>query len=172
MADDLWWVLDDLTMYHYSRSAAAAAVEAGVLALDFASANFGADAINTLSSRSNLANAYELAGDLARAVPLLKSTLADRERVLGPDHPHTLVGRNSLAYAYRSAGDLGRAIPLFEATLADCERVLGPDHAQTLTSRSNLANAYEATPLAPSPSTWPSWPTASECSAPTTLIPS
>ena len=94
----------------------------------------GPDHPDTLTSRNNLACAYESAGDLGRAVPLFEATLADRERVLGPDHPHTLTSRNNLACAYESAGDLGRAVPLFEATLADCERVLGPDHPQTLTS--------------------------------------
>ncbi|KOV86225.1 tetratricopeptide repeat protein, partial [Nocardia sp. NRRL S-836] len=72
---------------------------------------------NTLTSRNNLAGAYGSAGDLGRAIPLFEATLADRERVLGPDHPNTLTSRNNLAGAYGSAGDLGRAIPLFEATL-------------------------------------------------------
>ncbi|MET7339239.1 tetratricopeptide repeat protein [Nonomuraea sp. NPDC005650] len=81
--------------------------------------------------------------DLGRAIPLLETTLAGCERVLGPDHPDTLASRHSLASAYEAAGDLGRAIPLNEATLADRERVLGPDHPDTLTSRHNLAYAYE-----------------------------
>ncbi|WP_327588172.1 tetratricopeptide repeat protein [Nonomuraea sp. NBC_00507] len=82
--------------------------------------------------------------ELARAVQLLEATLADCERVLGPDHPHTLISRTYLAFAYREAGDLGRAIPLYEATLADCERVLGADHPDTLMSRNNLSGAYHA----------------------------
>ncbi|MEV4364555.1 tetratricopeptide repeat protein [Nonomuraea sp. NPDC049625] len=86
---------------------------------------------------------YDLA-DLTRAIPLLQTTLADRERVLGADHPDTLTSRNNLASAYESAGDLGRAIPLFEATLAEQERVVGADHRYTLRSRNNLAHAYQA----------------------------
>ncbi|MFG1967624.1 tetratricopeptide repeat protein [Nonomuraea sp. NPDC049028] len=82
--------------------------------------------------------------DLTRAIPLLKTTLAERERVLGGDHPSTLTSRNNLAGAYRAAGDLGRAIPLHEATLADCERVLGGDHPDTLASRNSLASAYQS----------------------------
>jgi Tetratricopeptide repeat len=35
---------------------------------------------------------------------LHQQTLADRERVLGPDHPDTLNTRNNLANAYRVAG--------------------------------------------------------------------
>jgi len=104
----------------------------------------GPDHPNTLTSRNNLASAYQAAGDLGRAIPLLEQTLADRERVLGPDHPDTLASRNNLAGAYESAGDLGRAIPLFEQTLADRERVLGNNHPDTLASRNNLAYAYQA----------------------------
>ncbi|RSN28995.1 Nephrocystin-3 [Amycolatopsis sp. WAC 04169] len=103
----------------------------------------GPDHPGTLTSRNNLAGAYESAGDLRQAIRLYEAALADRERVLGLDHPDTLTSRNNLAGAYRSAGDPGQAIPLCEATLADCERVLGPDHPRTLTSRNNLAGAYE-----------------------------
>ena len=88
-------------------------------------------------------------------------TLADRERVLGPDHPDTLTSRNNLAAAYRAAGRAAEAIPLYERTLADRERVLGPDHPDTLTSRNNLAAAYEAAgdPPARSRCTSSPWPT-------------
>ena len=105
---------------------------------------FGADHPDTLTSRNNLAYAWQAAGDLGRAVPLYEQTLADRLRVLGEDHPDTLGSRNNLAYAYQTAGDLGRAIPLYEQTLADYARVLGEDHPDTLSSRNNLASAYRA----------------------------
>ncbi|MFF4525377.1 tetratricopeptide repeat protein [Streptomyces bluensis] len=98
----------------------------------------------TLTSRNNLAAAFESAGNLERAIPLFEATLAQREQVLGDTHPHTLTSRNSLAGAYESAGDLGRAIPLYEATLAQSERVLGDTHPHTLTSRNNLASARKA----------------------------
>jgi Tetratricopeptide repeat len=42
---------------------------------------------STLSSRGNLAFAYQSAGRLAEALPLHERTLADRERVLGDTHP-------------------------------------------------------------------------------------
>ncbi|MEV4178786.1 tetratricopeptide repeat protein [Nonomuraea sp. NPDC049709] len=104
----------------------------------------GVDHPDTLTSRNNLACAYESVGDLGRAIPLHEATLADRERVLGTDHPDTFNSQNNLAGAYESGGDLGRAISLYEATLADRERVLGTDHPDTLTSRNNLAYAYRA----------------------------
>ncbi|MFC2360878.1 MAG: tetratricopeptide repeat protein, partial [Actinomyces dentalis] len=88
--------------------------------------------------------AYESAGRLKEAIDLFERTLADRERVLGPDHPHTLTSRNNLAHAYRSAGRLKEAVPLYERNLAEALRVLGPDHPHTLTARNNLADAYRA----------------------------
>ena len=42
---------------------------------------------DTLNSRNNLALAYRVAGRAAEAIALHERTLADRERVLGPDHP-------------------------------------------------------------------------------------
>jgi tetratricopeptide (TPR) repeat protein len=101
----------------------------------------------TVEPASNLPDwlgVYEQAvGNVRLAIDRGEQLVADRERVLVPDHPFTLTSRNNLAHAYRSVGDLGRAIPLFEATLNDRERVLGPDHPDTLTSRNNLAHAYE-----------------------------
>ncbi|MFE2418230.1 tetratricopeptide repeat protein [Streptomyces hokutonensis] len=99
---------------------------------------------DTLSSRNNLASAYESAGDLGRAIPLLEAVLTQRERVLGDTHPDTLASRDNLASTYQSAGDLGRAIPLHEATLTQREQALGDTHPDTLISRNNLAGAYES----------------------------
>ncbi|MFF0855864.1 tetratricopeptide repeat protein [Streptomyces sp. NPDC003280] len=99
---------------------------------------------DTLTSRNNLAYAYQEAGDLERAIPLHEATLAQCEQILGDTHPQTLTSRSSLASAYQAAGDLERAIPLHEATLAQCEQTLGDTHPQTLTSRISLASAYQA----------------------------
>jgi len=107
-------------------------------AVDAARERLGADHPDTLTSRNNLAYAYESAGDLARAISLYEATLSDRERVLGSDHPDTLTSRNNLAYAYESAGDLARAISLFKATLSDSERVLGSDHLFTVGVKKHL----------------------------------
>ena len=79
----------------------------------------GPDHPNTLTSRNNLAYAYQSAGQLDQAIPLFQATLTDFERVLGPDHPDTLNSRNDLAGAYQSAGQLDQAIPLYQATLTD-----------------------------------------------------
>ncbi|MFF2064734.1 tetratricopeptide repeat protein, partial [Streptomyces sp. NPDC058200] len=50
-------------------------------------------------TRNNLAGALHDLGRYQEAVDLFQPTLADHERVLGPDHPHTLNSRNNLAAA-------------------------------------------------------------------------
>ena len=96
-----------------------------------------------LEGANDIARAYESAGRLGEAIALYEQVLADRTRVLGPDHPDTLSSRNNLAYAYISVGRLADAIALYEQTDADSVRVLGPDHPDTFVSRNNLAFVYE-----------------------------
>ena len=50
-------------------------------------AGTGRDHPDTLTSRNNLAYAYQAAGDLGRAIPLYEQTLADSVRVLGATTP-------------------------------------------------------------------------------------
>ncbi|MEU4413234.1 caspase, EACC1-associated type [Nocardia salmonicida] len=104
----------------------------------------GSDHPETLTSRSDLAQAYRSVGRLTEAIVLHERTISDRARILGSDHPDTLTSQNNLAEAYRSAGRFGEALELFERTLADCERVFGADHPDTLHSRNNLAHAYRS----------------------------
>ena len=99
---------------------------------------------DTLTTRSNLAYAYQDAGRLEEAIPLFERTLADREQILGETHPDTLTARSNLAAAYHDAGRLAEAIPLFERALADREQILGEAHPDTLACRNNLAMAYRA----------------------------
>ena len=66
-------------------------------------------ALGCLTSRSNLAAAYQAAGRLDEAIPLLELTLADFEQVLGETHPNTLTSRNNLANVYQAAGRLDEA---------------------------------------------------------------
>jgi serine/threonine protein kinase len=106
-------------------------------------AALGPDHVDTLTSRFNLATAYQESGRTAEAIALHEATLRRRQGALGPDHPDTLRSRNNLANAYWSVGRLDEAIALHEATLRRREAVLGPDHGDTLASRSNLA-AYRA----------------------------
>ena len=84
------------------------------------------------------ASACRAAGRLDEAIPLVRRTLAARERMLGPDHLSTLGARHNLAAAYRAAGRAAEAAGLFEQTLADCERLLGAEHPRTVSTRKHL----------------------------------
>ncbi len=83
------------------------------------------------------------AGDPAGAATATEELLADRVRVLGPDHPNTLITRNNQARWRGKTGDAPGAAAAFEELLAEMLRVLGPDHPNTLTTRNNLASWRE-----------------------------
>ncbi len=57
---------------------------------------------DTLTSRNNLAAAYQAAGDLDRAIPLFEAACEDATRILGASHPTTKVICGNLAVAQRS----------------------------------------------------------------------
>ena len=97
-----------------------------------------------LTGTNTVARAYLSAGLLHQAIILFEQTLADSERILGPDHPGTLASRNNLASAYRSADRLEQATDLLEQNLTEALRILGPDHPHTLITRDNLARAYRS----------------------------
>jgi tetratricopeptide (TPR) repeat protein len=78
----------------------------------------------------------------SRRIALLEQALADRERLLGPEHLETLVARSNLAVSYRQAGRTREAVALQEQVLAQCERLFGPAHPNTLTASGNVASAY------------------------------
>jgi tetratricopeptide (TPR) repeat protein len=98
---------------------------------------------DTLTSRNNLALAYQNSGRLEEAIALYEQIRTDFERILGPDDPSTLTSCNNLASAYQDAQRLTEAIALYEQIRTNFERILGPDHSSTLTSCNNLASAYQ-----------------------------
>lgn len=98
--------LRERAVYHLNAlgdSAAQAIVAGEALVADYERV-LGPDHPGTLTSRNDLALAYEDAGRAAEAIALHEQTLAAWQRVLGPDHPRTLTSRNNLAVAYRAAG--------------------------------------------------------------------
>ena len=79
------------------------------------------------------------AGPLRRSRAQYRDVLADRQRVLGPDHPDTLIARHALARMLGLQRRYAEAEQLCREVLADRRRVLGDDHPDTLTSRDTLA---------------------------------
>jgi tetratricopeptide (TPR) repeat protein len=68
--------------------------------------------------------------------------VADRERVLGPDHLDTNRARYSLGTAYQQMGRTVAAERVYEQAKLGFERTLGPRHPDALRSRAQLARAY------------------------------
>ena len=109
----------------------------------------GSEHPDTLASRIILANAYQAAGRLAEAVPLLEASLADRERGAGrrppghPDRPDQSCPRLS---DRRAAGRGGAAVRGHRDPLRAGARPRPPAHPvqPAQPCRHNLADAYQA----------------------------
>ncbi|WP_329581141.1 tetratricopeptide repeat protein [Kitasatospora sp. NBC_01250] len=80
---------------------------------------------DALASREVLARAYQEAGDLARAIPVLEQLVTLAEAVKGPGHPDTFGPRLRLADAYLDSGQLSGALPRYQQLLADAEAATG-----------------------------------------------
>ncbi|MFE5735421.1 tetratricopeptide repeat protein [Streptomyces sp. NPDC056528] len=108
--------------------------------VDETSHRLGADSLDALTARGDLATVRGEAGDPAGAADAFADLLADRVRVLGEDHSETLAARNDLAHWTGEKGDEAGAADAFAALLADQIRVLGDEHSHTLTTRVNLVH--------------------------------
>ena len=100
--------------------------------------------IDSLAVSDNLAAAYQAAGRQQEAIRLIERTLAERERLQGPDDPQTIRTRRALALACLAAGKAKDAITHGRRAVSGAERVLGTDHPDTLDAVTALASAYHA----------------------------
>ncbi|YCK33917.1 FxSxx-COOH system tetratricopeptide repeat protein [Actinomadura sp. ATCC 39365] len=103
------------------------------------SERLGAEHIETLTARNNLARWTGLAGDREAARDQYVALLPVMERVLGPKHPDTLSSRANFAFFTGWAGDQLAAREQYEILLPMMEQVLGPEHPSTLSTRADLA---------------------------------
>ena len=79
-----------------------------------------------MTTRRGLADSYLASGLPKEAVSAYKRVVADRERVLGPDHLDTARSRSGLGAAYQRTGKMVAAERVYEQARAGFERVLGP----------------------------------------------
>ena len=86
--------------------------------LELYETRLGADHPDTLTSRSNLANAYLAVGRPADAVALHEATLRRKVPKLGADHPNTLMTLNNLAVAYWKLSDWPKVIEQLKEVLS------------------------------------------------------
>jgi hypothetical protein len=109
-------------------------------ALAAASDNWlGSDDPDTLTSLSNLANAWAERGDQARAEQLREEVLAARRRILGDEHPDTLASLNNLAATRFRREDYAGAEELQTLVYEVSRDLLGDEHPDTLSAMNNLA---------------------------------
>jgi len=104
-----------------------------------ARARLGADHVDTLTIRHDLARWQGEAGAAVTAVRALEQLLLDVHRTLGLDHPYALATRCTLAYWRGKSGDAGGAVAGLIDVAADRQRLLGADHDHTLATRCFLA---------------------------------
>lgn len=93
---------------------------------------------------NNLAQVLKSEGREADAEPLIKRSLAIREKALGRDHPDVARSLNNLADLYQRQGRYADAEPVFKRALAIREQAVGPNHPDTVASVNNLASLYQA----------------------------
>ncbi|MBX9581119.1 MAG: tetratricopeptide repeat protein, partial [Gemmataceae bacterium] len=104
----------------------------------------GADHPDTLTTLSNLGEAYRAVGRVAEAVPLLERVRDESAVKLGAGHPDTLTTLNNLAAAYLSAGRAAEAVPLLERVRDALTVRLGAGDLDALLALNNLAAAYQS----------------------------
>jgi tetratricopeptide (TPR) repeat protein len=109
---------------------------------DLLVSQLGADASETLTTRTSLAVAYMDSGDVRKAIQQLEQ-LRDKTRELhGPDDERTLNTLYGLGTAYLQAGRLKEAIVLFEQVRDKRATKRGLDDRDTLSVLGILAVAY------------------------------
>jgi serine/threonine protein kinase/tetratricopeptide (TPR) repeat protein len=102
----------------------------------------GAEHLDTVATKHNLAGVCRDQGRYARAEALYKEVVALRTGSLGIDHADTLASRSDLAALYYFQGKYRQAEVLSTEILALRTAKLGGDHPETLDSRNGLAVLY------------------------------
>jgi tetratricopeptide (TPR) repeat protein len=100
----------------------------------------GADHIDTLASKSNLAGVLRLQGQLDEAQFLEEGVIEARERLLGPEHLDTLAARANLAATLAQQNRTAEALNIQDSVLDAYLRQLGPDHLLTLACKAARAD--------------------------------
>jgi hypothetical protein len=98
---------------------------------------------DTLTSQTNLAVAYLIAGRSADGIGLLERVRDTATKQLGPDDLHTLIALFALGIGHTRAGRTAEGIALFEIVRDAAERTLPPEHPYAQDALSGLAMAYQ-----------------------------
>lgn len=101
----------------------------------------GADSVEALTARVEVAHLTRMLRDVATAAPVSERALADCMRVLGAEHKVTLSAQMNVQKITALSGDREGALRLAEETLAGRTRVLGANAPATFDARIAVAMA-------------------------------
>ena len=85
-----------------------------------------------------------LRGEYKTAEKVVRMSVEEREKVLGPEHPDTLASVDNLGLVLSSQGKYEEAEAMHRRALEGREKVLGPEHPDTLASVNNLGVVLES----------------------------
>jgi tetratricopeptide (TPR) repeat protein len=105
-------------------------------------AKLGADHIDTLATKTNVAVTYEAQRKYAQAETLFKEVLEARTAKQGVDHPDTLKTTDNLALVYENQRKYSEAATLLKEVLDVQTNKRGANHPDTLTTKNSLARLY------------------------------
>jgi eukaryotic-like serine/threonine-protein kinase len=97
-----------------------------------------------LTGLNNLGSLYLDSGRLKEAEPVIRRTLALREKLLGPEDPLVAQSLSNLALLMMNTERVAEAKPLIERAVAIREKVLGPEHPNLVWSLRLLGEVYRA----------------------------
>ena len=83
-------------------------------------------------------------GDLTSALELEETSLALKQKLLGPDHPDVAISLNNMGVLLSALGDHQRSLALTDQGLAICRKAYGDSHpwvARALSNRGETLNA-------------------------------
>jgi tetratricopeptide (TPR) repeat protein len=114
------------------------AIKAAELAVDLRRQALGPEHKDVATSLDDLGAVLMASGDMTRAEPLMRESLAMRRRLLPATDPLLAVGLNNLAYLVWRKGQLEEAEAMYREALAIDRQALGNDHPEIATRLTNL----------------------------------
>ena len=107
-------------------------------------AKYGDQSLEYAAAITWLSGFYHLRGRYAEADPLMRTVLAIRERLLGPDHDEVGNILNNLGENEKALRKYDEALTHLQRALVIREKVHGPVHRDVATTLNNLAGVYQS----------------------------
>ncbi|MCE9563778.1 MAG: protein kinase [Planctomycetes bacterium] len=93
---------------------------------------YGENHRETLSTMTNLAQIYIMAGQPLKGLVMLSQVISRQEASLDPSDPSLVESKQALARIYLVSQQYDKVLPLCDHVIADLRRLCGPDSTDTL----------------------------------------